>query len=104
MKVLKGVGLDARLERVLVSAGCVVSVIAACVDIAAKVCAADVYKALRVAAGWGVPGAKRPQARMDASTRTRSISFLKREVIISASVGYSSISLNVSSARAVPNK
>jgi hypothetical protein len=47
------------------------------VDMAFNVCAADVYSALSVAAGWGVAAAKGAQARMLASARKGISAFLK---------------------------
>lgn len=51
-----------------------------------RVCAAAVYKAFKVAAGWGVAAAKGPHASMDARARNKSENFLKRVKCISASV------------------
>ena len=78
-------GLDVGMESMLVGEGCTVSVVTACVDIASSVCAAEVYNAFRVAAGWGVGAANWLHARMNTSESIKKSIFLKRVICISAS-------------------
>ncbi len=57
VKVLNSKGVEVGSDRVAVGEAGEVAVIAPWVAIALKVCAAEVYKALRVAAGCGAAGA-----------------------------------------------
>jgi hypothetical protein len=59
---------------------------APCVDMASSVCAAEVYRAFRVAAGWGVAAANGLQARTVANTRIGTRYLLKRLVFINFSI------------------
>lgn len=79
-------GLAVGIVRIPVGDGCMVNGMAACVDIASSVCAADVYRAFSVAAGCGVGAAKRLHASMDTSADIKKMIFLKRVTCISASI------------------
>src|SRR5688572_29886367 len=85
VNVLKTMGLDVGMESMLVGEGCTVSVVTACVDIASRVCAAEVYSALRVAAGWGVGAMNWLHARMKTSDSIKKRIFLNRLICISDS-------------------
>ena len=62
-----GLAVGPEKERVGVGENWVAT--AACVDMPSRVCAADVYSALSVAAGCGVDAANGVHARMAASAR-----------------------------------
>src|SRR5688572_4167163 len=85
VNVLKTMGLDVGMESMPVGEGCTVSVVTACVDIASSVWAAEVYKALRVAAGWGVGAANWLHAKMNTSESIKKRIFLKHVICMSVS-------------------
>jgi hypothetical protein len=104
VKVLNGVELADVMDKVGVADVCAINVFAACVDMPSRVCAAEVYRAFRVAAGWGVPAARGPHARMDASARKIRANFLKRVILIIVSVANFDNLLDVSRGYTVPIK
>jgi hypothetical protein len=70
------------MERESVGVGESWVAIAACVDIPSRVCAAAVYSALSVAAGWGVEAAKGLHARIVIRAMTGIRNFFKRVLYI----------------------
>jgi hypothetical protein len=83
VKVLTTIGLAVGKESVAVGENWVTT---ACVDIPARVCAAAVYNAFRVAAGCGVEGANALQARVATVRAMIGIrSFLERVLCMNAS-------------------
>jgi hypothetical protein len=66
------------MERVSVANGPAVTVeTAPWVDIDSRVWAAEVYRAFKVAAGWGVAAAKGPHARMVTRAMSGTRNFLR---------------------------
>ena len=72
-----GEAVGTERERVGVGETCVA--MASCVDIPSRVCAADVYSALRVAAGCGVAPVTWLQARVAAAKTSKGISISIRD-------------------------
>ncbi len=85
VNVLKGVTLDVEIERVVVTAGPGVNVLAESVDMAFKVSAAEVYNAFKVSAGCGEPVENEPQAKIMPSATAITENLKKRADVMFAS-------------------
>jgi len=85
VKVCRAIALEVGMESVLVGDAWTASVAAPWVDMAFNVCAADVYNASKVAAGWGVAAANGRQARIKIKIKAGKVNFIKLEFRMRAS-------------------